>query len=125
MSELLQTPKDKRQFNTWLKALRSGEYKQGQYVLQDSAGFCCLGVACKVVIPADQLMMEQDRLHGVLPVHQLGAPSWLHKVNGHFASTAGMHLDSLNDGGTPRLPRFTFDEIADVLEAVYVLKVLE
>jgi len=30
----------------WVKALRSGEYKQTQGNLQARGGFCCLGVAC-------------------------------------------------------------------------------
>ena len=34
----------------WLKALRSGEYKQAQNILcSSSGGYCCLGVAAKVV----------------------------------------------------------------------------
>lgn len=33
--------------NKWVAALRSGEYKQGNGRLRDSAnGFCCLGVLC-------------------------------------------------------------------------------
>lgn len=34
----------------WLKALRSGEYKQGKGLLYSSKddSYCCLGVACKV-----------------------------------------------------------------------------
>lgn len=30
----------------WVKALRSGEYKQTQSQLHDDTGFCCLGVLC-------------------------------------------------------------------------------
>lgn len=34
----------------WVKALRSGEYKQGKNGLYNSDGsYCCLGVACKIV----------------------------------------------------------------------------
>lgn len=33
----------------WIKALRSGKYKQGKYVLHtDDNKFCCLGVLCDV-----------------------------------------------------------------------------
>lgn len=28
----------------WVKALRSGEYKQGRYALKSTTGYCCLGV---------------------------------------------------------------------------------
>ena len=30
----------------WLKALRSGEYKQTRACLKNNEGFCCLGVLC-------------------------------------------------------------------------------
>lgn len=30
----------------WVKALRSGEYKQATHGLTDGTGFCCLGVLC-------------------------------------------------------------------------------
>jgi hypothetical protein len=36
---------DKRIKGLWLKALRSGEYKQGREYLNNN-GFCCLGVLC-------------------------------------------------------------------------------
>lgn len=33
----------------WLKALRSGKYKQTRRVLHDEEGYCCLGVLCDVL----------------------------------------------------------------------------
>jgi len=35
----------------WIKALRSGKYSQTTETLQDSTGFCCLGVLCDVIDP--------------------------------------------------------------------------
>jgi len=32
----------------WLKALRSGEYKQTKGQLKDEKGYCCLGVLCEL-----------------------------------------------------------------------------
>lgn len=32
----------------WINALKSGEYEQCDGSLEDSNGYCCLGVACKV-----------------------------------------------------------------------------
>lgn len=32
----------------WIAALRSGEFKQTRGYLKDDAGYCCLGVLCKV-----------------------------------------------------------------------------
>lgn len=37
---------DKKQL--WLKALRSGEYKQGKEYLRRNDEFCCLGVLCDI-----------------------------------------------------------------------------
>lgn len=34
----------------WVKALRSGKYKQAVGSLQNDEGFCCLGVACDVYL---------------------------------------------------------------------------
>jgi hypothetical protein len=33
----------------WLQALESGEWKQADGVLFDGEGYCCLGVACRLV----------------------------------------------------------------------------
>lgn len=42
----------------WLAALRSGEYEQGESYLQNNSGkYCCLGVACRMDHP------EEDLLH--------------------------------------------------------------
>ena len=38
----------KKDRDAWLKALRSGEYKQGKLRLHQSGKYCCLGVICKL-----------------------------------------------------------------------------
>lgn len=44
----------------WLAALRSGDYQQGNYVLENADHrFCCLGVACVI------LGVEKDRFSKV------------------------------------------------------------
>lgn len=35
----------------WVKALRSGNYAQGQGCLKNAKNFCCLGVLCDVIDP--------------------------------------------------------------------------
>lgn len=35
----------------WVRALRSGKFKQTSGALHDSTGYCCLGVACELFIP--------------------------------------------------------------------------
>lgn len=32
----------------WVKALRSGKYKQTKSELKDNNGYCCLGVLCEI-----------------------------------------------------------------------------
>lgn len=43
------TQEQKDLLKRWVKALRSGKYKQTRDVLHDSEGFCCLGVLCDVL----------------------------------------------------------------------------
>ena len=40
---------DKKIKKKWLKALRSGKYKQGRDALRIGNKFCCLGVLCDLV----------------------------------------------------------------------------
>lgn len=114
----------------WVKALRSGEFKQGKGALQTPGGFCCLGVACKVFIPEgkQRLVITGDRcdmLYGGLPtLYQPFAPNWLQNIAEDFSYRTNRDLTVLNDGVVGK-DSYTFDEIADLLEAVYVLKVLE
>src|SRR5258708_2356684 len=40
---------NKRRVRAWVKALRSGEYRQGNFMLRPTDDtYCCLGVACEV-----------------------------------------------------------------------------
>lgn len=39
----------------WIKALRSGKYKQDTGQLQTSMGYCCLGVGCRILHPKMKL----------------------------------------------------------------------
>ena len=46
------TSRQAENVQSWIKSLRSGSYKQGQYGLRrESDYFCCLGVACDVADP--------------------------------------------------------------------------
>lgn len=46
----------------WIKALRSGEYKQGRGCLRtDNNEFCCLGVLCDVVNPNSWTLRADNR----------------------------------------------------------------
>lgn len=125
------------QIRKWVKALRSGKYEQGACVLESPDNkFCCLGVACKINgLPTKVLRAE----NGVLALHTAGlpdeilsAPKWLQGMNKHFQIKTTHSLAELNDTGAIEAitirritDRLNFDEIADLLEAVYIYKVLE
>ncbi len=117
---------DQQQMKQWIQALRSGKFEQTDGSLQNSEGYCCLGVACKLFVPKDNMKLTNlGYIAGTHPNAQTWAPSWLKMVNQNFDYQTGHDLIVLNDRGPNGLKRFTFEEIADMLEAVYILKVLE
>lgn len=93
----------------WIKALRSGDYKQGQEYLKKNvdgtAYYCCLGVMCDLDPEVDYSLVEKE-----IP-EEYTANKW------GLYSTSGMNFDfdlaltELNDDG------HTFAEIADLIEA--------
>lgn len=116
---------NKKNIMKWINALRSGKYKQTKGALQDSAGYCCLGVACDLFIPKDKLELRagvDDQLHprvyerimfGGLPSIQPYAPDWLKDLG--EKEFDGFYLSDLNDSGS-----LTFNEIADILQIEYI-----
>jgi hypothetical protein len=100
-----------------LVALRSGEYKQTQYRLQDSGGHCCLGVMCEVYEKETGVKLPRDGVSGFIVGSNLNkfplVKSWvgLHEdivadVNANIDLLVGMN-DTFNN---------SFDEIADFIE---------
>lgn len=121
----------KADIKKWTAALRSGEYSQTIGELNTSEGFCCLGVACKVFIPKSKLEYNGDGfIGGGLPSCQKHAPEWLQNLSVNFYKLTDTRITDLNDLGMkhedPMIDRvpFSFDEIADILEAVYIHEVL-
>lgn len=116
----------KKQAQKWANTLRSGAYKQGRKALQSGDKFCCLGVACKIFIPRNkQFLDSNNELVGHIPAVQLNAPIWLRQINIDFFNKTGESLINLNDGGFGNKAPFSFDEIADLIELVYVHKALD
>lgn len=109
-----------RQLKKWIAALDSGDYKQGTECLQDTYGYCCLGVGCKVLINKRKQNMILERLVGNFPEDQPNAPQWLKEINSDFQNKTGTSLDALND-----IEDYTFPEIATLLELVYIHKMLD
>ena len=46
--------------NDWITALRSGEYVQARGGLCRNGGYCCLGVAAKVIGISDDILEDTD-----------------------------------------------------------------
>lgn len=103
----------KKRFKTkWLKALRSGEYKQGkgQLVREDNGGdrFCCLGV----LVDVDQGFEEKERMawDGTSLGSELRADGSFTALTGNLLERYGIkrheqgHLIKMNDD---RNNRFT------------------
>lgn len=104
----------------WVAALRSGKYEQGVARLQSDTGFCCLGVACKELIAKPNLDSD-GKLVGHYLNRQDDAPKWLVKLVRDFSDKFELtDLPLLNDSRS-----HNFDEIADLLELIYIHKALE
>ena len=87
--------------------------------MQTADGFCCLGVACQVLIPKDEKVFcnnAPDKLDGGFPTDQKSAPKWLVEINDDFTSKGKnpSAITWLNDNGVK-----TFSELADILEKTY------
>lgn len=116
-------PKEVKDIKKWIAALRSGKYKQTNEALQDTKGYCCLGVACDLFIPEDKLLKNYGIIAGGMPNQQEYAPEWLKEINADFEKRSfnkrnlnkRVALVTLNDKR-----KYTFKEIAAALEATYV-----
>jgi hypothetical protein len=95
----------------WVKALRSGKYKQGSNYLRRGNDFCCLGVLCDIVEP-DAWRPASESDHGVF-CHNGGIQilsSEMRERVGGMLPIVTEPLMEMNDSGTP------FPEIADYIE---------
>lgn len=107
---------NEKEFYKWLDALNSGEYKQARGSLQVSDGYCCLGVACKILIPRElQRADVSGNILGGSLWCQPNSPKWLKKINEDFKIKEGAYLSELNDSF-----ELSFKEIASILNRVYV-----
>lgn len=116
----------------WVKALRSGEYVQGQNQLCTIGEkgkpdmFCCLGVLCdlavrKGLVPTSQINVEHDGNMTYFD-EEYRLPSKIQKWVG-LSDESGTYKDivdeiqvrtdlvTMNDDG------FSFDKIADIIES--------
>jgi hypothetical protein len=122
----------------WVAALRSGQYKQTKEVLfnPETRGMCCLGVACDLyaeetgdgwwersdggwVSDGDIFYIDgDDGVYDILPPSRVAQWVGLSDPDGTlpWLDSRGVPatLSTLNDAGA------TFDQIADVIEYVYL-----
>jgi hypothetical protein len=112
------TPEQIKNLKKWVEALRSGKYRQTTGRLKKKlpgkhVGYCCLGVACKV------LGVKHDRLGNLLPdeaQEMLGTNSRGTIPGPHKFRASGYHdLWELNDH-----LYMSFKEIADVIEEKFI-----
>ncbi len=114
--------KNTKNIEKWVEALRSGKYNQCQGGLQDSNGYCCLGVACDVFIPKKKQITYTTpsgvtTMAGGFPTDQENAPLWLKNINDKVDKVLGQGLSDLNDSED-----MSFDEIADMIELIFIHK---
>lgn len=99
----------------WVKALKSGKYKQTSGTLQDEDGYCCLGVACKLYEKKTGKKLEKnDRgfyCDATLRGKFTKVRKWLrlHFSDGEYGCND--NLTDLNDSG------YSFKEIAKIIES--------
>lgn len=99
----------------WVKALRSGKYKQGQGKLyrDGNDSYCCLGVLCKISgrpwNKSGETLADAPQV-----VEWAGIGDTRPFVDG--TSLIGIGLITLNDAGVGLVGPLTFDEIADVIQ---------
>ncbi len=109
-----------KEVKKWVKALRSGKYTQARGRLQREEGFCCLGVACKIFHPEYQ--KNEGLLYGGTPKINYGASRWLASINSDLKQKLGVGFVDLNDD---KQYSYNFNEIADVIELVYIHEALK
>lgn len=109
----------------WLKALRSGDYRQGINQLRNEKDqFCCLGVLCNLHAKAHPKLsktqtnpMSYFGEEGLLPI-QVQVWAGLSHADPEITDEElgfTVNLSSLNDGAGLREP-MPFNQIADIIE---------
>lgn len=102
----------KQVIKLWIKALRSGEYKQTTQSLRDSKGFCCLGVLCDLARKDGGDKWEKDWSGYLYNDSQGDLPSSMHSfIFTPEAKISPADLVHMNDTFNK-----SFKEIADVIE---------
>lgn len=134
---------NKENIQKWVKALRSGKYKQAYCALkvsEDDSSFshCCLGVACEVYLQEtgdgvwnSSTSMDDGYAYKFKPSSCNPSSSFLpiavrnwFGINDLALATVNdhkVHATTLNDGdNTSSIDKHNFDQIADAIERTYL-----
>ena len=103
---------DKKIAKRWVKALRSGEYRQGIGQLRDrNDQFCCMGVLCNIhAYDHPKIAARQITREGYMGVNGM-PPSQVRD----WASMRGNSLETLAELNDTS--KWSFKKIADYIEA--------
>ena len=108
---------NKKMKTEWVKALRSGDYKQGKEFLKSEQGYCCLGVLCDLNETHEvkksgkgKYKMPTEGTLKKLGLYGIVADDWASAR--YPASTAVDYLAGMNDDGK------SFKTIADAIESM-------
>ena len=99
----------------WVKALRSGKYKQTTHILRNTFGFCCLGVACDLFKEKHQKWEKSNFIYNFKNEKN-------HSYNQNYIPRSlarKIGIDNSNQECLSRLNdinRFSFKKIADYIE---------
>ena len=111
----------------WLKALRSGKFKQTRGLLKDGqGGYCCLGVLCELYLDEHKETTWEDldisrgetESGDVLPEE---VKEWAELENDNPVVDSGIHkgeeISEFNDGNKDKhIRKRTFKQIAGIIE---------
>ena len=105
---------DKNLKSKWIKALRSGRYRQGQDGLRSGGKYCCLGVLAQI---NGAKWIERKPFIGERSVGDRNSPEGFLSPAfcGLRTSTQGT-LANMNDGNTKDGNARSFKQIADYIE---------
>ena len=116
-----------RGLDGWVKALRSGDYKQGRNLLCYEGAYCCLGVLCKLQGRPSQVVNGRTVYDG--DIAMLNWPNPMVGVfggTGHFPSGVWCEVgdpvrgvETLSDLAVLNDKGATFEQIADVISRVW------
>ncbi len=97
----------------WLKALRSGKYKQGKGALHRDGNFCCIGVECHLHGVSIKAMDKRPGNGGTKSSFDK-IPKYMDAINGKYGNSMSLPpvqvLIEMNDGGK------SFKQIANWIE---------